>query len=139
MDISRMRTNQKLSLILFVVGAGISVILDIFGVTSLSTEAIFYSTLHLQVSTFVVLPIAFAISGLIIGLLSKSTFSATIYGACFGQCQTLFPLIAFYFVLHKGTDFEIWWRALCGIPLSMAFSGAAFSAKVLLKNVFHHK
>ncbi|MGN1456324.1 MAG: hypothetical protein ACI4XP_00065 [Acutalibacteraceae bacterium] len=134
MEIPRIKTKAFICLILFISGAIISVVLDIIGITSISTESVLNSSIHLPDFAQYLLPVVFIAAGLITGMVSKNNTDAVIYGLCVGQCQTLLPLIAFYFILHTGTDFEIWCRALCGLPLTASFAGIGFSLKSLLKN-----
>lgn len=134
MRMPRISSSQKISLLLFISGAMFSIVLDIIGITPFSTKSFFNSPMNISSYTCIVLPLTYIIIGAVIGIASKNTPSAAIYGACFGQCQTLLPLIAFYLITHTGTDFEIWWRALCGIPLSASFAGISFSVKALIKN-----
>lgn len=134
MRIPRVRAKQFTGLMLFVFGAIISMVLDIIGMTSISTVSVFNSPIYLPDYAQYFLPFIFIIMGFIAGIMSKTNADAVIYGACIGQCQTLLPLVAFYFILHKGTAFEIWCRALCGLPLTACFAGVGFSVKKLVKN-----
>lgn len=134
MKIPRIKTKAFICLILFILGAIISVALDMIGITSISTEPVFSFALSMPDFAQYLLPVVFIIAGLVTGLLSKNNTDAVIYGSCIGQCQTLLPLIAFYFILHNGTDFEIWCRALCGLPVTAAFAGIGFSLKALIKS-----
>lgn len=134
MKIPRVKAKQFTSLILFISGAVISMLLDIIGITSISTISLFNSPINLPDFMQYLLPVVFMVAGFITGMLSKTNADSIIYGSCIGQCQTLLPLIVFYFILHKGSALEIWCRALCGIPLTASFAGIGFSVKKLIKN-----
>lgn len=126
--------NPMVSAVLFVFGAVFCLMLDIIGIMPLAPKSVLNSSLDFSQHTVVVLPLAYIVIGIIVGLVSKTSAKATIYGASVGQCQTILPLIIYYFILHEGTGVEIWLRAFCGLPLSMSFAGIAFSIKSLLKN-----
>lgn len=119
---------------LFVLGAFVSLALDILGIMPLSTVSVLGSNIHVSNLEYFVLPAVYIIGGIIIGAVSKNNGSACIYAACFGQCQTILPLIIYYFILHEGTPLDIWLRAISGMFLSVPFAGIAFSIKTLIKN-----
>lgn len=132
-DISFIRSKPQICLLLFITGGILCVLLDIIGVRSVSTESLMHSTISFPLPVYIMLPLTYIISGILIGSFSKNTYDAVIYGASFGQCQFLLPLVMYYFFFHDGTYFDIWWRALCGIVLAASFSGAAFEVKKLIK------
>lgn len=131
-NLLKIRTRPKVCLILFILGAVLCIVLDILGVTSITIKSVFNSPIDLPVPSWVILPLTYIILGAVTGILSKRPYDAAFYGACLGQCQTLLPIIAFYFILHTGNEFEMFWRALCGIPLSASFAGIAFYTKRLI-------
>lgn len=133
-DISFIRSKPKICLWLFVTGGMLCVLLDIIGVSSISTESLMHSTINFPLPVYIMLPLTYIIAGVLIGVFSKNTYDAVIYGASIGQCQFLLPLIMYYCFIHNGTYFDIWWRALCGIVLAASFSGAAFEIKKLVKS-----
>lgn len=120
--------------LIFFLGAFVSLVLDILGVMPLSTVSVLGSDIHVSSIDYFILPATYIVGGIIIGLVSKSNGSSCIYAACFGQCQTILPLIIYYLVLHKGTPMDIWLRAVSGVFLSVPFAGIAFSIKTLVKN-----
>lgn len=122
---------------LFVLGAFVSLVLDILGVMPLSTVSVLGSNIHVSNLEYFALPAVYIVGGIIIGLVSKSNGASCIYAACFGQCQTILPLIIYYFILHEGAPLDIWLRAISGMFLSVPFAGIAFSIKTLIKN--NHK
>lgn len=133
-DISFIRAKPQICLLLFVTGGITCVLLDILGVNSISTVSLMNSPIDFPLPVYIMLPLTYIIIGVFIGIFSKSTYDAVIYGASVGQCQFLLPLIMYYFFLHNETYFDIWWRSLCGIVLAASFSGAAFEIKKLIKD-----
>lgn len=126
--------NPMVSAVLFVFGAVFCLMLDIIGIMPLAPKSVLNSPLNFSQYTIFVLPLAYIVMGIVVGIVSKTSVKASIYGASVGQCQTILPLIIYYFILHEGAGFEIWLRAFCGLPLSLSFAGIAFSVKSLLKN-----
>lgn len=129
--IRRIGTKPKTGLILFISGAIVCIMLDLIGVTSITTESVFNTPIECSVPSFIILPAVYILLGIIIGLTAKNPYNAAFYGACIGQCQMLFPIIAFL-VLHTGHGFDVLWRSICGLPLSTSFSGIAFWLRKLI-------
>ncbi len=135
MRISGIRANQRNCLIFFMVGGLLCVILDVIGIGAVTPAMLFHTPVTIPLPDYIAVPTVFAIAGAILGIGTKRQPAALFYGACIGQCQFILPLILYYFILHRGTDFDAWWRAFCGLPLTTAFSGIGYSVKALLKNV----
>lgn len=134
MQYYNLKTSQRFSLILFISGGLLSVILDLLGIGSVTPQAVFNTPVNIPVPDFIAVPAVFAAAGIIVGLVSKTQAAAVIYGIAAGQCQFFLPLIVYLFILHSGTPFDVMWRSLCGLPLTTAFSGIAFSIKTLVGN-----
>lgn len=120
--------------LLFFLGAFISLALDILGLMPFSVVSVLGSNIHVSGLEYFALPAVYIVGGIIIGAISKNNGSACIYAASFGQCQTILPLIIYYFILHEGAPLDIWLRAVSGMLLSVPFAGIAFSIKTLIKN-----
>lgn len=135
MRISGIRANQRNCLIFFMVGGILCVILDVIGIGAVTPAMLFHTSVTISLTEYIAVPVVFAIAGAVMGIGTKRQPAALFYGACIGQCQFLLPLILYYLILHSGSDFDAWWRALCGLPLTTAFAGIGYSIKTLLKNV----
>lgn len=120
--------------LIFFLGAFVSLTLDILGITPFANVSILGSNIHISDFGYLILPAVYIIGGIIIGLVSKTNGASCIYSACFGQFQTLLPIILYYFVIHDGEPLDIWLRAISGMFISVPFAGIAFSVKSLIKS-----
>ena len=125
--------DQKKCLILFAAGGLYCVLLDLIGVGSAVSARLFRTPMDFPLPDVIVLPLFYTAAGIIVGLLAKRVFEALSFGACFGQCQFLLPLILYYFILHSGMKEQAWARAVCGIPLTPIFAWGSFSVKDSIK------
>ncbi len=132
-DLSEIRTKPQMCLIFFIIGGIVCVILDLLGVSSISDKTLLRSSVEFPLPVQIIIPVIYIAFGIMIGLFSICAADAAIYGACVGQCQFLLPIVIHYLFLHNGSDFDIWWRALCGPILALSFAGAVFNIKKLLK------
>ena len=131
MKIRTIGTKSRTGLILFLSGALICITLDLIGVTSITVQSVFDTPIVCPIPSYIMLPFTYLFLGVIVGLISKNGYNAAFYGACIGQCQMLFPIIA-CFIMQTGSSFDVLWRSLCGLPLSTSFSGIAFYLKKLI-------
>ncbi len=132
MSMPRIILKQKLCMLLFAAGIVISLICDLAGIGAVAPGLVFDSSVKIPVPDYIIVPAVYAAASVIVGLATKRRWNAPIYGACLGQAQLLLPIILF-FVLHQGNAFDIFWRSMCGLPLTACISGAAYSVKQLVK------
>lgn len=132
LDFYKIKARPAICLLLFATGAILCLLLDFLGIPSVSSEPILNSPIHLSLPVWLMLPLTYALAGIVIGLLSRSSLNAAIYGACIGQCQLIIPLVAHYAVLHTSSDLDAWWKALCGIVFALSFAGLSASLRQLL-------
>lgn len=130
----QINASPRMCLMLAATGGMLCVMMDILGITSISDKLVLNSTVEFPFPVYIVLPFVSVVSAIIVGISCRKNGTAPIYGASIGQFQFFLPLIYHYIIDHSGSDFSIWWRALCGIPLTAAFSGIAFSIKILIKD-----
>lgn len=130
-DYSKMKASPKLCLVLFALGGAVGIVLDMLGIGSFTPEPV-CGFLSLPVPDFIVLPALYLFAAILTGALSKRPFDSVIYGAALGQCQFLLPFILEVVFIHSGETFGVFWRMLCGLPMTFLAAGAAYSVKALI-------
>lgn len=120
--------------VFFLLGGAISLILDFFGFTPLSTVSGFNSTIQLFDGAVFLVPVVFLICGILIGLFTKrSELSAILYAACLSQCQTILPPILYFFVFNtqQGSLLDVLLRMFSGIVMTVPSAVLVYDMKTL--------
>ena len=134
MQISRIHANQKKTLVFFIIGAALCVLLEFIGVNSLSVEELVTPLFDIPLPDIIAIFIVYTILGISAGIASRIKYESVFLGLSAGQCQFLLPVIIYFITKQSSDVFMLCVCSLVGIPYVACISFMIFGIKYFFKH-----